>query len=147
MADNINVKDAAGATVPLKTKDTGAGHVGFKALADKNGVALDALPVTVPATDAYGSGTREYGVPTRQAVTATSTAFALPTLGASREIVLMSNTRLFFLTGTSGVIAAPAAAHPLAADERFHFRLPAGHTHIAFVQDAAGGFITYAAVV
>lgn len=91
-----------------------------------------------------GSGTREYnkaGI-TRQAVGAASARVALPSLGASRELYVMSNTRCYFLAGDSSVVAAAGTSHPLAADERFHLRIPATATHIAYIRDSADGFIS-----
>ena len=146
MADNLTYRDPAGVTHLIKTKDTGAGHVPFKALADKNGVPLDALAVTVPATAVYGSGTREYGEIDRNAVGSSSADFALPAFGASREILLHAGTRCFVLTGASGVTVTPATGIPLEAGEKFHLRVPAGHTHIAVIRDIADGFLTVAGV-
>jgi hypothetical protein len=79
---------------------------------------------------------------TRQAVGAASARVALPTLGASRELYVMATQRCFFLSGDSAVVAAAATSHPLAADERFHLRIPAGHTHISYIRDSADGFIS-----
>ncbi len=58
----------------------------------------------------------------------------------------MANTRCFFKTGTSTVTAAPGDSHPLAVDERFYFRVPDGHTHIAVIRDGSDGNITICAV-
>jgi hypothetical protein len=102
---------------------------------------LRAAPV--PTTDTQG-GTREHlttGI-SRTAIVASSARVALPTLGSSREIYVMSTTRGFFLTGGGAVVAAAGTSHPIAADERFYLRVPAGHTHIAFIRDSAGGFIS-----
>lgn len=94
------------------------------------------------------AGTREYNMAaiTRQAVGAASARVALPTLGASRELYVMASTRCFFLSGDSSILAAAGTSHPLAADERFHLRIPAGHTHIAYIRDSADGFISIAPV-
>jgi hypothetical protein len=91
-----------------------------------------------------GSGTREYNMAgiTRQAVGATSARVALPTLGTSRELYVMATTRCFFRSGDSSIAAAAGTSHPLAADERFHLRIPAGHTHIAYIRDTADGNIS-----
>lgn len=97
--------------------------------------------------DAYGNGTREYGAPTRQAVTGTSARIAIPTLGASRELVLVASTRCFFLTGNSTVVAAPGTSYPLPVDNWLHLKVPAGHTHIAYIRDVADGNVTIFAVV
>lgn len=97
----------------------------------------------VPVTDSLG-GTREHALATmtRQAVGSTSARVALPTLGTSRELYVMTNSRCFFMTGNSSVTAAAGTSHPLAGDERFYFRVPAGHTHIAYIRDTADGFIS-----
>ena len=108
-----------------------------------------ATPTTaIPTTDSLG-GTRTHSTATgiRQAVGATSARVALPTLSASREMYVMATQRCFFLTGDSSVTATNTTgltnmSHPLAADERFYFRVPAGHTHIAYIRDSADGFIT-----
>jgi uncharacterized cupin superfamily protein len=97
----------------------------------------------LPTTDTLG-GTREHALATmtRQAVGSTSARVALPTLGTSRELYVMANTRCYFMTGNSSVTAAAGTSHPLATDERFYFRVPAGHTHIAYIRDSADGFIS-----
>lgn len=108
-----------------------------------------ATPATpIPTTDSLG-GTRTHNTAggIRQAVGATSARVALPTLSASRELYVMGTNRLFFLTGDSSVTAVNTTgltnmSHPLAADERFYFRVPAGHTHIAYIRDSADGFIS-----
>ena len=108
-----------------------------------NATAAPSIDVAIPATAPYGSGTREHNTSamSRQAVGSASARVALPALGASREVYVMPNTRCFFVTGSSTVTAAAGSAHPLAQDERFYFRVPAGHTHIAFIRDTADGFI------
>lgn len=115
----------------------------------ENGDGSFTLLVEAQAGDSYGSGTREHNTAamTRQAVGAASARVALPTLGPSREIYVMANTRAFFRTGDGTVTAAAGTSHPLAADERFYLRVPAGHTHIAFVRDSADGNITICPVV
>ena len=102
----------------------------------------------IPTTDSLG-GTRAHNTAggIRQAVGATSARVALPTLSAPREMYVMATQRCFFLTGDSSVTATNTTGltnmpHPLAADERFYFRVPAGHTHIAYIRDSADGFIT-----
>lgn len=97
----------------------------------------------VPTTDSQG-GTREHALATmtRQAVGSTSARVALPTLGTSRELYVMANTRCYFMTGSSSVTASAGTSHPLAVDERFYFRVPAGHTHVAYIRDSADGFIS-----
>lgn len=100
--------------------------------------------ITEMITATNRSGTREYNMAgiTRQAVGAASARVALPTLGASRELYVMASTRCFFRSGDSSITAAAGASHPLAADERFHLRVPAGHTHIAYIRDSSDGNIT-----
>ena len=102
----------------------------------------------IPTTDSLG-GTRTHNTAggIRQAVGATSARVALPTLSASREVYVMATQRCFFITGDSSVTAVNTTgtsnmSHPLAADERFYFRVPAGHTHIAYIRDSADGFIS-----
>lgn len=107
-----------------------------------------AATTPIPTTDSLG-GTRTHNTAggIRQAVGATSARVALPTLSASREVYVMATQRCFFLTGDSSVTAVNTTgltnmSHPLAADERFYFRVPAGHTHIAYIRDSADGFIS-----
>lgn len=90
------------------------------------------------------SGTREYRIADakRQAVGAASARDTLPALGASREIYVMPTVRCFVCTGDANVAAQAGMSHPVAADERFHLRIPAGHTHFAVIRDAADGFIS-----
>ena len=122
--------------------------------ADGQIIGGSAAPVQVaattplPTTDSLG-GTRTHNTATgiRQAVGAVSARVALPTLGTSREMYVMATQRCFFLTGNSTVTAVNTTgtsnmSHPLAADERFYFRVPAGHTHIAYIRDSADGRIT-----
>ena len=107
-----------------------------------------AATTALPTTDSLG-GTRTHNTVggIRQAVGATSARVALPTLSASRELYVMATNRCFFLTGNSTVTAVNTTgtsnmSHPLAADERFYFRVPAGHTHIAYIRESADGFIS-----
>ena len=108
-----------------------------------------ATPTTaIPTTDSLG-GTRTHNTAggIRQAVGAVSARAALPTLGTSREMYVMATQRCFFLTGTSSATATNTTgltnmSHPLAADERVYFRVPAGHTHIAYIRESADGFIS-----
>lgn len=102
----------------------------------------------VPTTDSLG-GTRQHNTAggIRQAVGVGSARVALPTLSASREMYVMATQRCFFQTGDSSVTAVNTTdltnmSHPLAADERFYFRVPSGHTHIAYIRYSADGFIT-----
>lgn len=94
------------------------------------------------------NGTRQYNPDAiaRQPVGAASARVTLPTLGASREIYVMGSVRQFFRTGDSSVTVAAGTGHPLAADERFHLRVPPGHTHIAYIRDSADGFISIVGV-
>jgi hypothetical protein len=89
------------------------------------------------------SGTREYSVADKVRVNigAASVAAALPPLSEVRELYVLGSARCFFRTGDSNVSASAATAHPLPADERFHLRIPAGHTHIAVIRDAADGVL------
>lgn len=111
-------------------------------------IIVNANSAPIPTTDSLG-GTRTHNTAggIRQAVGATSARVALPTLSASREVYVMATQRCFFLTGDSSVTAVNTTgltnmSHPLAADERFYFRVPAGHTHIAYIRDSADGFIS-----
>ena len=122
--------------------------------ADGQIIGGSAAPVQVaattplPTTDSLG-GTRTHNTAggIRQAVGSTSARVALPTLGTSREMYVMATQRCFFLTGNSSVTAVNTTgtsntSHPLAADERFYLRIPAGHTHIAYIRESADGFIS-----
>jgi len=111
-------------------------------------VKIETPTTPLPTTDSLG-GTRTHNTAggIRQAVGVGSARVALPTLSASREMYVMATQRCFFLTGDSSVTAVNTTgtsnmSHPLAADERFYFRVPAGHTHIAYIRDSADGFIT-----
>lgn len=106
-------------------------------------VKIETPTTALPTTDSQG-GTREHrtaGI-ARHSVASASARVSLPTLGTSRELYVMGTNRLFFVTGDNTVTAAAGTSHPLAADERFYFRVPAGHTHIAFIRDSADGFIS-----
>lgn len=111
------------------------------------------LPVSVPATAPYGSGTREYNlaVGTRTAVAAASSAeVAIGALGASREVLINPSVRCFIAFGASGLAAAAVAAGnlPVPADAMLHIRIPAGATHYRVIRDAASdGFVSVIPVV
>ena len=107
------------------------------------------IDIALSASNAYASGTREHNTAgiTRQSVGVASARAALPTLGTSREVYVMATQRCFFLTGSSSVVATAGSSHPLAQDERFYFRVPAGHTHIAYIRDTTDGNMTICAVV
>lgn len=111
-------------------------------------IIVNANSAPIPTTDSLG-GTRTHNTAggIRRDVGATSSRVALPTLSASREVYVMATQRCFFLTGDSSVTAVNTTgltnmSHPLAADERFYLRVPAGHTHIAYIRDSADGFIS-----
>lgn len=111
------------------------------------------LPVqtTASPTDPTGNGTRAYDFVNglRQAVSGTSTAaVALPTLGTSREVMFHASSRCFVRLGASDVTAATVAAGQLvlAAEERFHIRIPTGVTHFRVIRDAADGSLNVVAV-
>ena len=111
-------------------------------------IIVNATSSPIPTTDSLG-GTRTHNTAggIRKAVGAASARVALPTLGASREAYVMGTSRLFFLTGDNTVTAVNTTGtsnmpHSLAADERFYFRVPSGHTHIAYIRDSADGFIS-----
>lgn len=110
------------------------------------------VTTTASATDAIGTGTRQYDWSNglRQAIASTSSAaVAIPTLGTSREVMFHANTRCFVRFGTSGVAdAAVAAGHMvLESGERFHHRVAAGVTHFKVIRDTADGFINVTAVL
>jgi hypothetical protein len=150
MADNLVVKDGLGTNKTLRTEDIGSDvHVPLQIPADETGApftAANPVPVAPPATSAYGTGTRAYAAIQRQSVVTASARFTIGTLGASREILLHASTRCFVLTGDGTVAAAAGTSIPLATDEKFHLRVPTGHTHIAVIRDTADGFISIAAV-
>jgi hypothetical protein len=115
-----------------------------------------AVPVlsTASATDSFGNNTRAYDTASslRQAFTSTSSAaVALPTLGASREVMFHASSagRCFIRFGASDVIAASVAAGQLAleAGERFHMRIPAGVTHFRVIRDTTDGHLNVTAVL
>ncbi len=107
----------------------------------------------VAAADAsvpvLGRTTRELGALTRQAVTAAAPtlAFALPTLGPSRELWILPSVRCFLVTGvgTGMAGASPGSAYPVPVDAGWVIQVPAGHTHFSVVRDTMDGFITVAA--
>jgi hypothetical protein len=133
--------------------DPATGEAGASGLTDAQ-LRASAVPVSLAATpgltdtqlraaavvttDSQG-GTRQHNTAggIRQAVGVGPARVALPTLSASREMYVTATQRCFFLTGDSSVTAVNTTgltnmSHPLAADERFYFRVPAGHTHIAY---------------
>lgn len=105
----------------------------------------------VPTSDALG-GTRTYdwtnNVRTAVGVASTAAA-ALPTLSASREVMVHASQRCFVRLGASDLAAASAGAGQLIVEpgERFHFRVNAGHTHFRVIRDTLDGFVTITAVV
>jgi hypothetical protein len=110
---------------------------------------LDAAPVSTTDTK---NGTREYDFAgnVRQTVTSTSTAaVTLPTLYASREVMVHAAERCVIRLGGSDVAAATVASGQLIleAGERFHFRVAAGVTHFRAIRDTVDGFVSITAVV
>jgi hypothetical protein len=99
----------------------------------------------LPSSDILAAGTRTYNfaVATYTAVTATSSATALGTLNAAREVLLIPDTDCVVAFGTSAVMVAAdtAGALPLSAGDKFHLRLSAGITHFAAIQMSAAGHI------
>jgi len=134
----------AGANVTfVLTGNTGSADVTIAEYIPTDGGASEANQ-TLEITATNRAGTREYNMAgiTRQAVGSASARVALPTLGQSRELYVMATQRCFFLAGDSAVVAAAGTSHPLAADERFHLRIPATATHIAYIRDSVDGSIT-----
>jgi hypothetical protein len=118
---------------PLPVSGTVALDAPTLAALENTGVAVSALP-------ANGRTVVEYTLADsiRPAVVAGSNAFVLPTLGASRVVFVLASVRTFIRTGTGGITAAVAAGSmPIPPDVPFHFIVPAGHTHIAVIRDAA----------
>ena len=149
-ADGAYNFQAGASVVFVLTGNTGAADV---TLAEY--IPADARPLlpTGGATEAKQdaettatnrAGTREYNIDAikREPVIAASSRVTLPTLGASRELYVMATNRCFFRSGNSAVNAAAGTSHPLPADERFHLRIPGGHTHIAYIRDTADGMIS-----
>lgn len=131
----------------------GAGKRTVQAVAAVNeaGQIIGGTGAPMTTTDSQG-GTRTYDFANnvRAAVGVASTAAAaMPTLSASRELMVHASTRCFLRLGASDVGAASAAAGHLVleAGERFHFRVAAGNTHFRVIRDTADGFITVTAVV
>lgn len=142
MADNVAITPGAGATIA--TDDVGG--VQFQRVkldVGGDGVSVPvagSMPVT-PATNA--TTTREYTTTAalRQSVTTSTSTFGLPTLGATREIYIHAiSARMYFRTGDAAVTASVAAAHHVVeSGEKFHWRVPLGHTHLAVIGDGASG--------
>lgn len=144
MADNVTTPQGTFASDDIGGVQHPRTKVGFGADGSYADVSQNApLPV---APSALGQTTRLHNTAgvVRQAVGAVSSAeVTLPALNTDREVYVMASTRCFFLTGETGMAAASAGnSHPLAADERFYLRIPAGHTHFRAIRDAADGFIT-----
>jgi hypothetical protein len=113
----------------------------------------DSLSVVAAPTDGHGTGTRAYNFAqaTRTAIaSASSAAVAIGTLGASREVMLVSSARCFIKWGEAGIAAAAASdldVLALPADAMFHLRIPAGVTHFRVIRDTADGFLRVTPVV
>ena len=130
----------------------------YTSFVDSNGRGQTASPsqplpvqTTASPTDPIGIGTRAYDWANglRQAVSGTSTAaVALPTLGTSREVMFHASSRCFVKFGDSAVGAATIAAGHLvlAAEERFHIRIPTGVTHFRVIRDVVDGNLNVVAV-
>lgn len=109
---------------------------------------VEGRDVVVPMVALAGDNAREYAeTGFRVAVSMASQRTALPTLNGEREIYVRPTVDCFIRTGNSIVVAAagtPAtgASHPVSAGERFTLRVPAGHTHIAYICEAGSGFVT-----
>jgi hypothetical protein len=136
--------DAIG--VFLDSASAGSGGSTFDGLTNAE---LRATPVSTTDTK---NGTREYDFAgnVRQTVTSTSTAaVTLPTLYASREVMVHAAERCVIRFGGSDVPAATVASGQLIleAGERFHFRVAAGVTHFRAIRDTVDGFVSITAVV
>lgn len=108
--------------------------------------ARGVAPVTPNGQLADSSGTREYNFAqgTNTAFTGTSSAeVAIGTLSLSREIMMIASQRCHIRFGATGLSAAAVGAGvlPLAADERFHMKVPAGVTHFRVIRDSADGVL------
>ena len=107
-------------------------------------VPVEAIAV---ATDAVGIGTREYNFAagTRTATSATSSAAVpIPTLGASRELMMVASARCLVKFGASDVTAAAATdadVLPVPVDAMFHHRIPTGVTHFRVIRDSVDGIL------
>lgn len=166
---NITVKDGNANNKSIRAKDNGDGTVSFYHAEDTdqrtvlltvlNNLATDAKleavrsllanPLTV-VPHPFGRTTREYNIPAskRYAVTATSAAFALPTLGTTREVRLMPSSRCYIVFGSSTVTATTAdGAMPIPADAGEVVVVPSGATHIAVIHNPAEGSVDSAIVV
>lgn len=98
-----------------------------------------------PFNDAAAQTVAEYGAGVRQAVGASSSnAVLLPTLGPSRRVRVMANTRCWLRFGASGVAAAEVAGNsiPFAPDSPEVVQVPVGATHFRVIRDSADGFVT-----
>jgi hypothetical protein len=99
------------------------------------------------ATDSVGNGTREYNFAagTRTATSATSSAAVpIPTLGASRELMMVASARCLVKFGASDVTAAAATdadVLPVPVDAMFHHRVPTGVTHFRVIRDSVDGIL------
>lgn len=88
------------------------------------------------------------GAGVRQAVGSASATFALPTLGTSRRVRVLANTRCFIRFGGSGVSASVAGTSvPFVADLPEYVIVPGGATHFAVIRDTADGFVHVQPVV
>lgn len=130
----MTVESISGLTARA-TKNFGNGlHSDTAALLDPTGAMVDP------------SDTRAYNFAqgTSTAVGATSSAaIAIGTLGSTREIMMICSSRCHIRFGAAGVAAAAIAAGvlPLAADERFHMKVPSGVTHFTVIRDTADGVL------
>lgn len=140
-----DTQPVSAASLPLPT---GASTEATLAALSAKFAALESGRAPV-AVQTVARTTRLYDVANgiRPAVAATTGNSALPPLGATREIYIHPSVRTFFRTGTSGVTAAVAAGHHVVeAGEKFHWEVPAGHTHIAVIGDGGTGFAQIVAV-
>ena len=158
-ANNIGIVDLSAATLAA-LESIQATVTGTVALDAPTLAALENTTVTVGAALPAGTNnigdvdvltvpqtattTREYSTANALYLTvgASSAATALPTLGATREVYIHAiGARVFFRTGTDNTVTASVGAgnQVVAADEKFHFRIPAGHTHIAVIGSGGTG--------
>lgn len=78
------------------------------------------------------------------AYTGTSANGAVP--GGSREVLLAATTNCFVRFGTTDAVTATTSDILIPAGQRYHFEVPAGTTHIAAIQQSAGGSLSIVAV-
>jgi hypothetical protein len=136
----IQVLDGAGATRTVSTANSGR-----QAAADSASVVFSTEDkATFETVPVMGRTTREYAIANglRVAIGAASARVGPVTFGATREVRFRVTSACYLKWGDGTVAAGvDALSYPMDANSSEVLVIPVGATHIAVIQETAGGFL------